>query len=82
MEVYIDIPKFNPHPGQSKIITNKQRFNVVKCGRRFGKTEMSKELATELLTEDNKYVRVKSSTEFIIKIYNVFLYLFIILNLN
>jgi len=27
-----------PHPGQAKILREKQRFNVVDCGRRWGKT--------------------------------------------
>ena len=42
-EIYL--PEFNPHPAQERIIQERKRFNVVKCGRRFGKSEMSQELA-------------------------------------
>lgn len=33
------------HSGQRQIVEEAKRFNVVKCGRRFGKTELTKELA-------------------------------------
>lgn len=33
------------HPAQKEIIDSSRRFNVLKCGRRFGKTELTKELA-------------------------------------
>lgn len=35
----IDIELFDPHEGQIKIMENARRFNVIVCGRRFGKTE-------------------------------------------
>lgn len=33
------------HPAQQQIINEAKRFNVLKCGRRFGKTDLTKELA-------------------------------------
>lgn len=41
-ELRISIPA--PHPGQQRILDSKARFNVVACGRRFGKTEVAKHL--------------------------------------
>jgi hypothetical protein len=38
-----------PHPNQLKILKNKRRFNHVKCGRRFGKTELVKILSSYAL---------------------------------
>ncbi len=35
------------HPAQQRIIQEAKRFNVLKCGRRFGKTEITKELAVQ-----------------------------------
>ena len=36
--IRLEIP--NPHAGQLKVIKQKKRFNVVCCGRRFGKTTL------------------------------------------
>lgn len=38
-----------PHQNQLKILQNKKRFNLVKCGRRFGKTELVKLLSSYAL---------------------------------
>src|SRR6478736_332168 len=38
-----------PHPNQEKILRDKKRFNHVKCGRRFGKTELVKMLSSYAL---------------------------------
>lgn len=35
------------HPAQKAILTDARRFNVLKCGRRFGKTELTKELTIQ-----------------------------------
>lgn len=43
-----------PHLNQQKIFAGSKRFNVVKNGRRFGKTEMAKELSSIAL--DGKYI--------------------------
>ena len=43
-EIDISVPKL--HNGQRHIIKNAKRFNVVACGRRFGKTELAKRLLT------------------------------------
>jgi len=40
------------HPSQDEIIHNRKRFNVIKCGRRFGKTELSQELISETVLAD------------------------------
>ena len=34
----ISLPR--PHPGQERILSETKRFNVVACGRRFGKTTL------------------------------------------
>src|SRR5579863_533254 len=36
--IEIELPR--PHPGQSLILNSCKRFNVVSCGRRFGKTTL------------------------------------------
>jgi hypothetical protein len=38
MSATLKLPK--PHKGQQKVIDGAKRFNVVCCGRRFGKTEL------------------------------------------
>lgn len=38
-----------PHPNQLRILSEKRRFNIVKCGRRFGKTAMLKMLCSYAL---------------------------------
>jgi hypothetical protein len=45
MELAIDLN--NLHPKQSEIIETCKRFNVLKCGRRFGKSTLSIELAVQ-----------------------------------
>ena len=37
-----------PHAGQQRIIADKQRFNVISCGRRFGKTIAGTNLLAEM----------------------------------
>lgn len=51
----IRIPK--PHKNQEFILTNAKRFNVVKCGRRFGKTTIIKKLSKPAL-KDGWYIGV------------------------
>jgi len=38
-----------PHPKQQEFLDNRVRFNVLKCGRRFGKTEVCQELFSEII---------------------------------
>jgi hypothetical protein len=40
----------NLHTGQKDIIKERKRFNVIACGRRFGKTT----LAEQLIIDDNQ----------------------------
>jgi hypothetical protein len=47
----IQIKLKNPHPAQKEILNNRKRFNVLKCGRRFGKTEIFQELASESIEQ-------------------------------
>jgi len=42
----IQLPK--PHAGQRRILDEQQRFNVVNCGRRFGKTKIGLNLLIEI----------------------------------
>jgi hypothetical protein len=44
-EVQIKLRKL--HPAQQQILDEAKRFNVLKCGRRFGKTDLSKELTIQ-----------------------------------
>lgn len=40
-----------PHPKQQEFLDNRKRFNVLKCGRRFGKTEIAQELISEIIQD-------------------------------
>lgn len=42
------------HAGQSKIWRNRSRFNVVRCGRRFGKTKLITTLACDSVIRGNQ----------------------------
>lgn len=44
-EIQIHLKK--PHRAQAEILAQRKRFNVLKCGRRFGKTELFQELTSE-----------------------------------
>ena len=39
------------HPAQKQILAESKRFNVLKCGRRFGKTELSIDLAVNTMLD-------------------------------
>lgn len=58
-EVQVKLRKL--HPAQQEIISTRKRFNVIKCGRRFGKTELSQELIAETVL-DAKIVGVFTPT--------------------
>jgi hypothetical protein len=45
MQVEVNLPK--PHSAQQKIISERNRFNVLCCGRRFGKSKLSINLLCE-----------------------------------
>lgn len=47
--VTITIPR--PHPKQRELLNNRKRFNVLKCGRRFGKTELCQYLINEIIPQ-------------------------------
>lgn len=42
------------HPAQNQILKESKRFNVLKCGRRFGKTELTKELSIQYILDGKK----------------------------
>lgn len=50
-----------PHEKQQYLLDNRKRFNVLKCGRRFGKTELCQELILECF-EKGQYVGYFSPT--------------------
>ena len=52
MQIDLTIPK--PHKGQQKVIDNAKRFNVVCCGRRFGKTTLGQILTIQALLNGQK----------------------------
>ena len=41
----VSIELLPPHAAQRRVLDNRQRFNVLSCGRRWGKTMMSVQLA-------------------------------------
>ena len=41
------VPRPRPHPGQEQVIREAKRFNVLACGRRWGKTQLGINLAIE-----------------------------------
>jgi hypothetical protein len=45
MAIELELP--TPHVNQQFLLNNRKRFNVLKCGRRFGKTELCQELIAE-----------------------------------
>lgn len=47
MQTEVSIEIVDYHDGQKEIIKNASRFNVVVCGRRFGKTNLAKQLSVE-----------------------------------
>ena len=47
----IDLRLLPLHINQAKIIKEAKRFNVLKCGRRFGKTTLCEELITDVIIE-------------------------------
>ena len=47
MEIQLKLP--TPHKKQQYILDNAKRFNHLRCGRRFGKTELIKELSLPVL---------------------------------
>ena len=59
MELTVRLNK--PHLNQKKILSEAKRFNVLKCGRRFGKTALSINLSSEPMLE-GKYVGYWSPT--------------------
>lgn len=42
-----EIELIHPHHNQEKILKTRKRYNVLKCGRRFGKTSLTQYLAAE-----------------------------------
>ena len=45
MECRVELRK--RHPGQARIVGESRRFNVLMCGRRFGKTALGIDLGVE-----------------------------------
>ncbi len=51
-EIIVKLPKL--HNAQSQIMAESKRFNVLKCGRRFGKTELGNCLVADPLIDGKK----------------------------
>ena len=51
----VEIQLLEPHQGQKNIIAQSKRFNVTKCGRRWGKTTFCDELILEKALQINPY---------------------------
>lgn len=50
------------HKNQKKVIENRKRFNVIRCGRRWGKSHLLFALAAEKMSEKNKIVLYTAPT--------------------
>lgn len=59
MTIELHLP--TPHEKQQYLLDNRVRFNALKCGRRFGKTEICQELILEIF-EKGQYVGYFSPT--------------------
>ena len=63
----IDLILPEPHPAQHEILDNARRFNHLRCGRRFGKTELIAELCLPALEDGEPigiwYPTYKDSTD-------------------
>lgn len=51
-EILVKLHKL--HKAQQQILDEKKRFNVLKCGRQFGKTDLSKELVIDPMLDGKK----------------------------
>lgn len=49
MSKEIEVILKTPHAKQQEFLDKRKRFNVLKCGRRFGKTEICQELISEII---------------------------------
>jgi predicted phage terminase large subunit-like protein len=49
--VFDKISRSNPHEAQKVLLAQQSRFNVAVCGRRFGKTELTKEILLPTLKQ-------------------------------
>jgi hypothetical protein len=47
----VDLKLLPLHPAQKRIMREAKRFNVLKCGRRFGKTTVCEELITNIIID-------------------------------
>lgn len=47
VEIEVTVRLKKPHPAQQNFLDTRRRFNVLKCGRRFGKTEVAQILIFE-----------------------------------
>lgn len=48
-----DLSLEDPHPAQWEVILSAKRFNVLNCGRRWGKTNLAKRLIIKASAQDN-----------------------------
>jgi hypothetical protein len=51
MPMTVELTLKRPHAGQRELIDNAARFNVVQCGRRFGKTTLGEILASKAVLD-------------------------------
>lgn len=47
MPTQVDVVLRPRHPGQDRVVKERSRFNVLMCGRRFGKTSLGHDIAVE-----------------------------------
>ncbi len=70
----IPVYLWNPHPGQRAVFKKAKRFNVMPCGRRYGKTITGEILAMDELLEPNKRIAwISISYGQLTPVYNEFL---------
>jgi len=65
----ITIKLKRPHSGQAKIKKNLKRFNVISCGRRFGKTQLGIDLAIGMLLKGKPVGWFAPTYKFVTEVY-------------
>jgi len=48
----VDVPLDAPHPAQALVSRDRKRFNVLSCGRRWGKTHLTSQLVAEVVAHN------------------------------
>lgn len=66
------IYKWSPHDGQKAILRDKRRFNLINCGRRWGKTKTAFRLLGEVFLNGGKCAYFAPQYKYLIEFYEDF----------